>query len=53
MLILVQRFEMVVWVKVIPRSAIIWTRLRELKLACEIPSYAEHDDFLAKVPALN
>ena len=43
---------MVVWVKVMLRSAIIWTRSRELELEGEIPSYAEHDDFLVRVPAL-
>src|SRR4029077_1537225 len=38
---------MVVWVKVMPRSAI-----KGAELEGEIPSYAEHDDFLVKVPAL-
>jgi hypothetical protein len=43
---------MVVWVKLMPRSAIIWTRSRELSLKVRYPSYAEHDDFLVKVPTL-
>ena len=43
---------MVVWVKVMPRSAIIWTKVTGAELEGEIPSYAEHDDFLVKVPAL-
>src|SRR4029077_7139240 len=38
---------MVVWVKVMPRSAI-----KGAELEGEIPSYAEHDDFLVKVPTL-
>jgi serine/threonine protein kinase len=41
----------VAWVKVMPRSVIIWTRSRELSLKVRYHSYAEHDDFLVKVPA--
>jgi hypothetical protein len=41
---------MVVWAKAMPRSAIIWTRSRELSLNVRIPPDAQDDDFLVKVP---
>ena len=42
---------MVVWAKAMPRSAIIWTRSRELtKLECQIPP---DNDFLVKMPTLD
>jgi hypothetical protein len=41
---------MVVWAKAMPRSAIIWTRSRELtKLECQIPP---DNDFSVKMPTL-
>ena len=43
---------MVVWVKVMPRSVIIWGQVTGAELDGDIPSYAVHDDFLVKVPAL-
>src|SRR6516162_3963432 len=44
--------KMVVWLKAMPRSAIIWTRSRELKLECEVPPHAQDDDFPVEVPPL-
>jgi len=41
---------MVVSAEATPRSAIIWTRSRELELEGQVPPDAEHDDLMVKVP---
>ena len=41
---------MLVWAKAMPRSAIIWTRSRDLSLNVRYHLYAQDDDFLVKVP---
>jgi hypothetical protein len=41
---------MVVSAEATPRSAIIWTRSRELELEDQVPPDAEHDDLMVKVP---
>jgi len=43
---------MVVWASAMPRSAIIWTRSRELELKGQVPSHAQHDDLVIELPSL-
>src|SRR5258708_33658065 len=43
---------MVVWDRVMPRSAIIWTRSAEAQFKCDVPSHTQNDDLLVKVPSL-
>ena len=42
----------VVWHRVMPRSAIIWTRSRKLEFKCDVPSHTQNDDLLVKMPSL-